>query len=111
MPDTGHRGQEGNAVQATIRRYTGSELADLLEARRDDVEALIGGVNGLQGYFLIRTADGCASITVCDDAAGIEESQRLAREWIAENATGAARATPEVTTGEVVIQIGAATRA
>lgn len=47
---------------------------------------------------------------MCDDAAGIEESTRLAREWIAENASGAARVTPEVTTGEVVIQIGAAAR-
>ena len=98
-------------MQATIRRYEGSELADLLESRRDDVEALISGVSGLHGYFLVRTDEGCASITVCEDAAGIQESTRLAREWISENATGAAMVAPEVIGGEVIAHIGATTRA
>ena len=111
MPDTGHRGQERGAVEATIRRYRGTGLADLLESRRDDVEALMSGVSGLHGYFLVRTDEGCASITVCDDAAGIEESTRLAREWISENATGDAMVTPEVIGGEVIVHLGATTRA
>ncbi len=97
-------------MQATIRRYKGSELADVLESRRDDVEALISGVSGLHGYFLVRTDEGCASITVCDDAAGIQESTRLAREWISENAADVAVA-PEVIGGEVIAHLGATTRA
>ena len=97
-------------MQATIRRYRGSELADLLESRREDVEALISGVSGLHGYFLVRTDEGCASVTVCDDAAGIQESTRLAREWISENAAAVAVA-PEELGGEVIAHIGATTRA
>ena len=98
-------------MQATIRRYRGSELADLLESRRDDVETLMSGVSGLHGYFLVRTDEGCVSITVCDEAAGIEESSRLAREWISENATGAAMVTPDVIGGEVIAHLGSTTRA
>jgi hypothetical protein len=70
----------------------------------------MSGVPGLQGYFLIRTDDGCASITICDDAAGAEESTRIAGNWVRENASGAAMAAPDITSGEVVIQAGAAAR-
>jgi hypothetical protein len=42
---------------------------------------------------LIRTADGGVSVTVCRDKAGTEESLRVAREWIQQNA-GHIKATP-----------------
>jgi hypothetical protein len=42
----------------------------------------MSGVPGMQGYFLMRTADGCAAITICDDEVGTDESTRLAGEWI-----------------------------
>ena len=98
-------------MYATIRQYSGTELADLLAARSDDVEALISNVAGLQGYFLLRTDDGCASITVCDDRAGIDQSTRLAADWIRENASGLALSAPDITTGEVIVRVGSAARA
>jgi len=98
-------------MHATIRRYGSSELADLLEARSGEVEAMMSGVAGMQGYFLMRTDDGCASITVCGDEAGTEESTRLAREWIRDNAADLQVAAPEISSGPVGVHAGAAARA
>ncbi len=41
-------------------------------------------------------------MTVCEDKAGAEESTRVAREWVQQNASGIA---PEVEEGSVVVQI------
>jgi hypothetical protein len=98
-------------VHATIRRYDSPQLADLLESRSDEVESLMSGVPGLQGYFLVRTDDGCASVTICDEAAGTEESTRIAGNWVRENASGLTMAAPDISSGDVVIQIGASARA
>ena len=90
-----------------MRHYSSSEMADLLASRRGEVESLMSGVPGLQGYILMRTENGCASITVCDDQAGIDESARMAAEWLRENAADLAIAAPEVLSGEVIAHAGA----
>ena len=61
-------------MYATIRRYENNEaLADRLAKRSDDIQALISGVPGFRAYYLVRSPDGTASITVCDDQTGAEE--------------------------------------
>ena len=98
-------------MYATVRHYQGNtRLADELAARRDDVEALISSVQGLRGYYLMRTDDGCMTITVCDDRAGAEESARKAADYLREHAVDfSGDTTPTVSSGDVLIQIGAAT--
>jgi hypothetical protein len=86
-------------------------MADLLAARSSEVESLMSGVPGLQGYFLVRTDDGCASITVCDDQAGTEQSAQMAADWLRENAADITGTTPDVTGGEVIAHTGVAARA
>jgi len=98
-------------MHATIRRYGSSDLADLLEARNSELEAMMSGVPGMQGYYLMRTDDGCASITVCDDEAGTDESTRLARDWIRDNAADLQVGAPQIRSGPVVVHTGAAARA
>ena len=91
-------------MYATIRSYAGnSSLADHLVTRADDVRALIQGVPGFQAYYLIRTGDGTASITVCDDQAGTDEANRVAAEWLKANLPQAAGSPPEITAGAVVL--------
>ena len=73
-----------NAMHAVIRMYAGAgakQLVDLLEARKTEVEALIRPVKGFVSYSCIRTADGGAMVTVCEDKAGTDGSLRVAREW------------------------------
>jgi hypothetical protein len=93
-------------MHAVIRMYSGANgktLIDLLEERKSEVEALIRPVQGFVSYALIRTADGGASVTVCQDKAGTEESMRIAREWIGQNASGLGASPPTVVEGAVIL--------
>jgi len=95
-------------MHAVIRTYSGSgakALFDRLEERKDDVETVVGGVAGFRSYTLLRTADGGATVTVCDDKAGTDESTRVARDWIVANAADISVNPPVVSEGAVVIQL------
>ena len=92
----------------SIRRYVGnSALADQLAARSEEIKSVIEPVSGFQSYYLIRAADGTASITVCDDQSGAEESNRAASEWIRQNMPEIAASPPEISAGEVVFSTAA----
>src|SRR5262252_8545960 len=87
-----------SVMHAVIRNYSGKgtkALFDLLEKNKGEVENLIRGVKGFVSYSLVRTTRGGFSVSVYQDKAGADESTRVAREWIAKNAskTGVARPT------------------
>lgn len=95
-------------MHAVVRSYSGAgakELIDLLEARKGEVESLIGEVTGFVAYSLIRTGEGGVSVTICQDKAGTDESLQLARNWIQENAADLDTAAPSVSEGSVIIQL------
>ena len=95
-------------MHAVIRSYTGhgaKELIDLLERRKSEVETLIRSVPSFVSYTIMRTADGGASVTVCQDKAGTDESLRLAKEWVQENASEIGPAPPAVSEGSVILQL------
>ena len=95
-------------MHAVVRNYSGSgakELFRLLEERKDEVESLIRGVTGFVGYTLIRTDNGGATVTVCQDKAGTDESLRMARDWIQQNASDLGTSPPVVSEGSVVLQL------
>ena len=56
-------------------------------------------------YSLIRTADGVASVPVCQDKAGTDESLNVAREWIAKEAANTGAGAPTVLGGSVIPQL------
>ena len=96
-------------MHAVIRTYSGSgatELFDLLEKRRVEVEGLMRSVQGFVSYLLVRTAEGGTSVTVCQDKAGTDESVRRARQWITSNASDIRRANgPVVSEGPVILHL------
>lgn len=95
-------------MYAVVRTYSGAgakKLFDVLEQRKGDVEALIRKVPGLTSYTLLRSDDGGVSVTVCEDQAGAEESLKLAREWIQQNAADTGVGAPVVTQGTVLLQL------
>jgi hypothetical protein len=69
------------------------------------VRRLLSGVPGLVSYDLLRTAEGGATITVCRDQAGTDESLMRARAWLQDNAT---HLSPQTTIheGPVELHIG-----
>ena len=92
-------------MHTVIRHYSGagaSELADQISEQAAGVEAEIRSVPGVISYSLVRTADGCISITVCEDKIGSDESVRVAAEFIRDNCTAEARP-PVVSEGESII--------
>jgi hypothetical protein len=91
-------------MYATVRMYSGGpELADALVSHETDVKSLLSGINGFKAYYLVRTADGTASISVYDNEAGANESNSAAANWIRENLPELGGSAPQVSSGEVVI--------
>jgi hypothetical protein len=91
-----------------VRVYSGAggkKLIDLLEERKKEVEDLIRPVKGFVSYSLIRTTDGGASVTVCQDKAGTDESLQVAKEWIAKNASNTGASAPTVIEGSVLLHL------
>lgn len=91
-------------MYATVRTYSGStEFADALVANEADVKRIVSEIDGFNGYYLIRTADGAVSISVYADEAGAEKSNQAAAKWVADNLPGMSVGAPQVSAGEVVI--------
>lgn len=59
---------------------------------------------GIVSYTLLRTGEGGISVTVCTDSAGVEESLRVARDWIKINAPNVQASPPVITEGAVIVQ-------
>ena len=93
-------------MYATVRSYAGAEgLADALADRQDDVRGVIQSIAGFQDYVLIRTGDGSTvTVSVFEDQAGAEESNRAAADWMRSNLPDFAASSPQVSAGEVVVR-------
>ena len=95
-------------MHTVVRTYSGKgakELFDVLEKHKADVEKVIRSVKGFVGYTLARSGDGGVSVTVCHDKAGVDESVRVAKEWIAKNAASTGAAAPKVSEGTVILHM------
>lgn len=93
-------------MHVTVRNYPGSaDLIDLLVENEDTVRSLISGIEGFRAYYLVRTDDGGLSISVFDNESGAEESNRVAADWVRENASDVRPNPPEISAGEAVIAI------
>ena len=89
---------------ATVRRYDNdSELADALAARSDEIKALISEGPGFVSYYLIHDGSDTVSITVAQDKAGVDASNDVARNYLAQHPAEIESTTPHITEGEVRI--------
>ena len=95
-------------MHAIIRNYSDQHakaLFDLLEKNKPELEKLMRPVTGFVSYTLLRTHEGGASVTVCHAKTGADESAKVARDWIAKNATGIKVGPPKVTEGTVMVHV------
>ena len=93
-------------MHAVTRSYSGKgakELIDVLEKNKADVEKLIRSIKGFVSYSLVRTHDGGFTVSVFQDKAGVDESIKVARDWIGKNASNAGAAAPTVSEGTVIL--------
>lgn len=89
-------------MYVVVRRYTGaSKLVEALMQRQAEVTALLTGVPGFRAYFAVDGGGGTvATVTVCDEQSGTEESSRRAAQWVRTNFARAPISPPEITEGE-----------
>ncbi len=67
---------------------------------------VVSGVPGFVAYYVVSAGDGeVVSINVFEDHVGAEESTRRAADWVMENLATLLPDTPEVTAGEVIVQV------
>ena len=91
-------------MYASIRAYAGNrDLADTLAEHEEDVRQVISSINGFKAYYLLKIDEGTTTISVFEDQAGAEESNRAAAAWLAENLPDLEIAAPYVTAGEVLL--------
>jgi hypothetical protein len=97
---------EVGPVHIVIRSYSGesaSALFDALEQRSEEVKELINTVPGFVSYWGFRSGDGGATVTVCQDKSGTDESSRRAADWVKEN-LGSSVAAPSITEGDASLE-------
>lgn len=93
---------------ASIRKYSGAPmLSDELLKRQKEITAVLRPIHGFHAYTLIKTSDGAVSVTLCDDKAGAEESNRVTATWLTNNLPTFANRAPEITSGEVIFELEA----
>jgi hypothetical protein len=91
---------------ASIRKYNGSPLlSDELLKHQDEIKSVLRPIRGFHAYYLVKTTDGAVTLTVCEDKAGAEESNRVAANWLKNKLPTFANLAPEITTGEVRFQL------
>ena len=92
-------------MYATIRIYSDAEgLADAVAEHKAEIVGLFNEIEGFRNYYIVKTGPVSAtSITVCDDQAGAEASNNVARDYIAKNLTNLSVSAPAVHVGEVTM--------
>jgi hypothetical protein len=89
-----------------VRRYKdASALLDAFEQNRNQIERLLRDVSGFREYYFVRSGDGGATVTVCDDRRSVEETNLLAADLITELSPGGPGSAPEIIEGEVRFHI------
>jgi hypothetical protein len=99
--------EKRRTMYTSIRRYTITEAETVEEITRRVKEGfvpIISQTPGFVAYYLIEAGDGIvATISMFDDEAGAEESNRRAADWVKQNMAHAVSGTPQVTAGLVTL--------
>jgi hypothetical protein len=91
---------------ASIRTYNGvPTLVDEMLKKQDDIKSVLRPIRGFHSYFLVKTNDGAVAVTICEDRAGADESNRVASTWFKDKLPTFASRTPEISTGEVLLHL------
>ena len=92
-------------MHAAVRKYRVTDVDALVAKVESEFADQVKQVDGFVGYYVIDGGDGtAASVTVGETAESVEESTRLAGEWVRESAADLIEGAPEVTTGEVRVR-------
>lgn len=94
-------------MYASIRRYKTSPgaAAELAQRVNQGFVPIISKAPGFVAYYVVDAGnDVVASVSLFQDKAGAEESNRMAATWVKENIASLFEGPPEITAGEVIVQ-------
>ena len=92
-------------MYTVIRNYTGAPgLGDELKKRSKDIESEISSVPGFIAYYFVTTNDGIASVTVCENRSGCDESTKRAASWLRQNMPQLKVPPPQIISGDVAFK-------
>ena len=93
-------------MYASIRRYKTSPgaAAELAQRVNQGFVPIISQAPGFVAYYVVDAGnDVVASVSVFQDQAGAEESNRMAADWVKENIASLLTGPPEITAGAVTV--------
>jgi hypothetical protein len=91
-------------MYTAVRTYTTSDAAELARRVQDEFLPLMRGLPGFVGYYVVDGGDGkVASITVCENKEGVDESNRRAATWVQERLAELITDGPDVVAGDTVV--------
>ncbi|HEV8612446.1 MAG TPA: hypothetical protein VGQ73_02980, partial [Gemmatimonadales bacterium] len=86
----------------SIRKYNGAPLlTEELVKKQDELNTALQAVPGFHAYSLVKLGEGAISMTVCDNRAGAEESNRVEAAWLKDKRPTFTTRPPEIWTGEL----------
>src|SRR5262245_12757107 len=91
-------------MYTSIRRYQidPNRVDELIRRVEEGFVPRISQAPGFVGYYVIDGGNGVvASVSVFEDQAGAEESNRVAADWVRENLAALLPNPPTITAGEV----------
>jgi hypothetical protein len=93
-------------MYAVVRRYTAAkDLTTAVTAKRGSLEQTMRGLPGFVAYYLVNQGDAVATITICQDKAGAEQSIQQAADWVKQNLPDSGLSAPEITQGDVLVSV------
>ena len=97
-------------MYASIRRYQvdPDSVDEVVRQAEEGFVPIVSGAPGFNAYYLVNAGDGVvASISLFEDQAGAEESNKLAADWVKDTLAALVTGPPEITAGEVALHTGA----
>jgi hypothetical protein len=93
-------------MYAVVRRYNAAkDLTSEVNEKRASLEQAMKGLPGFVAYYLINQGDSVATITICQDKAGAEQSIQRAADWVSQNLPDSGLSAPEITQGDVLVSV------
>ena len=90
----------------SIRRYKTSPSAasELPQKVNQGFLPIISKTPGFVAYYMVDAGnDVVASVSIFEDKAGAEKSNKMAEEWVKENIASLVSGSPEITAGAVTV--------
>ncbi len=96
-------------MYTSIRRYklaAGADLEQLISQINNQFVPALMQTPGFKSYFVVGTDEGVvATISVFENKAGAEASNRLAADYVRENVEALIDGSPEITQGSVLVRV------